>query len=454
MALSPVARLESPLCAVIPPYMQDRLIQYYEEIEKDSRDYKYGAVAGSSKSEDDSRLRLQSLSNKTVRALRAEKAPSEGASHSRNVHDFRHGAHFATRSLKPSPREVWDASNATETLVLSSEKVLPGVVPDAEAHACFTNTETTDKFFRNTFKIYCVNTATKSMKAYTHYASAYNNAFWHPVHEKIFFGNVDNKVFNPFVLNQDVTIHEFGHAAVHYYSKADLNYENQSGALNESISDVFAAILKQNQAAAMGVSIREADWTIGNRLIVATDLKNGTALRSMSNPGKAFVNHPILKSDAQVGNMHDYINAPNDEAGDWGGVHLNSGIPNAVFYNAAMDIGEYPLQKIAETWFKATQNVAPNDTFAIFAARTIQAAQYLKYGPEITNAIAKAWGIAGVNPEIHRAPMIASDSRTSLLPFQTRLPMILGAAVLGAGVLALSWSTLTKKNTPEPTTLV
>ena len=269
MSLLPVACLESPLCAVIPPYMQDRLTQYYERIEKDSGDYKYGAVAGAPK-HDDSRLKLQSLSNKTVRALRAD--------HSRNVHDFRHGALFAPRSLIPSPREVWDASKATEKLVLSNERVLPGVTIDAEAHACFTNTEITDKFFRNTFKIYCVNTATKSMKAYTHYGSAYNNAFWHPGHEKIFFGNVDNEVFNPFVLNQDITVDEFGHAVVHYHTKADLNYENQSGALNESISDVFAAILKQNQAAAMGGTLLDADWTFGNRLIAATDLKNGTAL--------------------------------------------------------------------------------------------------------------------------------------------------------------------------------
>ena len=50
--------------------------------------------------------------------------------------------------------------------------------------------------------------------------------------------------------------------------------------------------------------------------------------------------------------MIDYINAPNDEAGDWGGVHLNSGIPNYTFYLPAMDIGEHPLNKVAESGLK------------------------------------------------------------------------------------------------------
>src|SRR5690606_40507457 len=97
----------------------------------------------------------------------------------------------------------------------------------------------------------------------------------------------------------------------------DLAYSGQSGALNESVSDVFGAMAKQFAA---GQSAAEADWLIGAGLF--TDQVQGSALRSMKEPGTAY-DDDVLGRDPQPGHMDDYV----DTVEDNGGVHYNSGIP-------------------------------------------------------------------------------------------------------------------------------
>src|SRR6266536_826739 len=72
----------------------------------------------------------------------------------------------------------------------------------------------------------------------------------------------------------DVPGHELTHGVTQY--TANLSYQGQSGALNESISDVFGSLAKQHN---LGQSTAEADWLIGAGLF--TDSVQGVALRSM-----------------------------------------------------------------------------------------------------------------------------------------------------------------------------
>ncbi len=74
-----------------------------------------------------------------------------------------------------------------------------------------------------------------------HYGSAYNNAFWDGT--QLVFGDGDGTVFDRFTKPVDVLAHEFSHAVVEH--TAGLVYRGQSGALNESVADVFASCLKQ-----------------------------------------------------------------------------------------------------------------------------------------------------------------------------------------------------------------
>ena len=79
------------------------------------------------------------------------------------------------------------------------------------------------------------------MVATVHYEQDYDNAFWDGT--QLVFGDGDGKVFDRFTKPIDVLGHELSHAVTQY--TAGLTYQGQSGALNESISDVFGACIKQ-----------------------------------------------------------------------------------------------------------------------------------------------------------------------------------------------------------------
>ena len=84
-----------------------------------------------------------------------------------------------------------------------------------------------------------------------HYGRDYDNAFWDGT--QLVFGDGDGEVFERFTRPVDVLAHEFAHAVTEH--TAGLVYRGQSGALNESVSDVFAVCLKQRllgQDAAVG----------------------------------------------------------------------------------------------------------------------------------------------------------------------------------------------------------
>ncbi|WP_163420383.1 M4 family metallopeptidase, partial [Escherichia coli] len=84
-------------------------------------------------------------------------------------------------------------------------------------------------------------------------------------------------------------------------SEAGLIYYQQSGALNESLSDVFGSLVKQFH---LQQTADKADWLIGAGLL-AEGIK-GQGLRSMSAPGTAY-DDPLLGKDPQPASMKDYI---------------------------------------------------------------------------------------------------------------------------------------------------
>ena len=112
-----------------------------------------------------------------------------------------------------------------------------------------------------------------------HYGTDYDNAFWDGT--QLVFGDGDGTVFDRFTKPVDVLGHEFTHAVTE--RTAGLAYQGQSGALNESMSDVFAACLKQRL---LGQSALEADWLIGEGIFVPGIKARG--LRDMAAPGTAY----------------------------------------------------------------------------------------------------------------------------------------------------------------------
>ncbi|WP_131741618.1 M4 family metallopeptidase [Actinomadura roseirufa] len=219
-----------------------------------------------------------------------------------------------------------------------------------------------------------------------HYGDKYDNAFWNG--EQMVYGDGDGAVFTAFTGPLDVTAHELTHGVTQY--TANLEYYSQSGALNESLSDVFGSLVKQWH---LGQTADQADWLIGQGLLA--EGINGIALRSMKAPGTAY-DDPQLGKDPQPAHMDHYVDTYRDN----GGVHTNSGIPNHAFYLAAIAIGGNAWEKAGRVWYDTLTggSLATDVDFQGFAAAIVETATRL-FGADATEtgAIRDAWAGVGVS---------------------------------------------------------
>jgi Zn-dependent metalloprotease len=218
-----------------------------------------------------------------------------------------------------------------------------------------------------------------------HFGTQYDNAFWNS--QQMVFGDGDGTLFNRFTIALDVIGHELTHGVTEH--TANLAYLGQSGALNESVSDVFGSLIKQYKGKQ---TASEADWLIGEGLLAKN--VHGVALRSMKAPGTAY-DDPTLGKDPQPANMKGYVHTSQDS----GGVHINSGIPNHAFYLAAIALGGNAWDKAGHIWYSTLNDahIKPSSTFKSFAQLTVANADKL-YGVNgaESQAVTKAWKAVGV----------------------------------------------------------
>ena len=99
--------------------------------------------------------------------------------------------------------------------------------------------------------------------------------------------------------------------------------------------------------------------------------------------------------------MKDYVKLPNNEENDMGGVHINSGIPNKAFYNAAIAFGGYSYETAGQIWWKARTSgqIPPHCTFQQFADITVDAAKDVG-GDDAARKVRQAWIDVGVQRDI------------------------------------------------------
>ena len=141
------------------------------------------------------------------------------------------------------------------------------------------------------------------------------NAFWNGT--QLVYGE-------DFSLADDVDAHELTHAVTEF--SANLFYYMQSGALNESFSDIFGETVDLTNLPADPVADR---WLVGE------DLPGIGAIRDMEDP--TVFGDPGKVSDTQF----KCVLFPNDQ----GGVHSNSGVPNHA-YQLMVDGGTYNSQTV------------------------------------------------------------------------------------------------------------
>lgn len=206
------------------------------------------------------------------------------------------------------------------------------------------------------------------------------NAAWISEAQQMIYGD-GGRIFKPLPYGLDVVGHEFTHGVTN--STADLVYEGQAGALNESFSDVFGALIDRG------------NWTIGEEVVKSPPFPT-PVLRSLADPGLGGYYDPRdpLAGVGQPANMSEYANLPISRRADNGGVHINSGIPNHAAYLAAQQIGPDKLEQI---YFRAlTQYLTPRSNFLNTANALVRAAQDL-YGTAEATAIRNAWQQVGLS---------------------------------------------------------
>jgi Zn-dependent metalloprotease len=204
------------------------------------------------------------------------------------------------------------------------------------------------------------------------------------------FGDGDGEMFTDFTKSLDVIGHELTHGVTE--NTAGLEYHDQSGALNESISDVFGSLVEQSS---LRQAVNDADWLIGAEIL--TPKIQADALRSMKEPGTAYDNS-LLGRDPQPGHMSGYQHLPDTEDGDFGGVHINSGIPNKAFYVCAKNLGGYAWEAPGHIWYAALLASNADTQFQEFADTTYtQAGQLFGMGSTQQMAVQSAWKAVGID---------------------------------------------------------
>jgi Zn-dependent metalloprotease len=350
-------------CFIVPPYLLERLAGL-----DDPRFERAAAAARASRAIDD-----------PFRSVRVEHRPP--ARRAPAVHRER----VARRTLEPPLRTIYDAGNT---------EILPGRVVRKEGGAAGDDRSVTEAYdglgrthdlFRHAYSRASIDDNNLPLDASVHYGRDYDNAFWNGT--QMVFGDGDGTVFRGFTSSLSVIGHELTHGVTQY--SANLEYRGQSGALNESISDVFGALVEQH---AIGHSAAAASWLIGAGLF--TEQVQGVALRSMKAPGTAY-DDDVLGKDPQPASMSGYVETEDDN----GGVHLNSGIPNHAFYLAAIALGGNAWERAGQIWYDTSTggSVPASADFSVFAGRTADAAS-ARYGADSVErrAVEAAWAKVGV----------------------------------------------------------
>jgi len=268
-------------------------------------------------------------------------------------------------------RTIYDAHHGTRLPgALVRGEGAPNVADD-DVNAAYDSSGDTYDFYKQVCNRNSVDNRGMRLDSSVHYRVRFNNAFWNG--RQMVYGDGDGQLFTGFAKAVDVVGHELTHGVTQYtVPGGGLVYDGESGALNESVSDVFGTLVKQWK---LGQDVSAASWLVGEGILGA---QYGKALRSMKDPGTAW------KGDDQPRDMGGYVKD--------GDVHTNSGIPNHAFYLAAMAIGGRAWEKAGQIWYRALPMLYPDATFKDAARATIDAAGLLYgAGKQEQEAVQTAW---------------------------------------------------------------
>jgi len=249
-----------------------------------------------------------------------------------------------------------------------------------------------DTFNRNSF-----DNAGADVISVVHYGEDLVNAYWNGV--TMTYGDGNGNTWDA-LSSLDIIAHEFTHGVTEYNGTGGLIYLDESGALNESFSDIFGTVVEFLYHPDGG------DWLVGEDF----DLAHQNGFRNMENPN--LMNHP----KTYLG-LHWF-----DGAGDNGGVHINSSVQNYWFYLLAnggsgtnefghtYDISPIGMDKAANiAYYNLTHFLLPNSTYQDAKDGAINSALILYPNDQsVQDAVVDAWCAVGLGAGC--GPIITVDN--------------------------------------------
>ena len=266
--------------------------------------------------------------------------------------------------------------------------------------------------------------------ANVHYGVNYNNAFWTPQYQQVCFGDGDGTLMTPASV-LDVAAHEYTHGVTSH--SADLIYQNESGALNESFSDIFGVAVEfywqpDGRAQYPNFTAGHADWLFGEEWLAAG------LYRDLRNPSHASLRTP---QPSRYKGSHWYFGAD-----DNGGVHYNSGVQNHVFYllseggsgnndGIAYSVAGLGVTNAARIAYRALTVYCTQGTDHP-AARLAWLSAVRDLNPEWEGNVAQAWAAVGIGEALQSvaAPTFSPPEGA----FASAVTVTVASATAGAAV--------------------
>ena len=265
-----------------------------------------------------------------------------------------------------------------------------GTVVDAHVYAGYTY----DYYFKRHNRIGLDNRSLVAIN-YVHIywpgSPRHNNAFYLPFDNSVNYGDGDGITFGPFSSALDIVAHEITHGVTQHSS--DLIYRNESGALNEAISDIMS-IATEFLFQPVGDGRLKADWLQGEDLFIDF----GPYLRSFSSPTSGRRPRSDHYSIRYIGSA------------DNGGVHYNSSIANHAYYLMVMGgtnrvsgisvngIGFAQMERMERVFYRGFMYyLVPSSNFSDAREATIRAARELYGAGGVEEQTVRAgWNAVGV----------------------------------------------------------
>jgi vibriolysin len=288
-------------------------------------------------------------------------------------------------------RQTYSANNGTSLPGTLKRSEGSANINDAAVDAAHNNAGSVYDYYKNVHNRDSYDNAGATLKASAHYSTRYNNAFWNG--SQMVYGDGDGTQFIALSRDLDVDAHELTHAVTE--RTANLNYSNESGALNEATSDILGNACEAYTE--NGGTPNSNTWKVGEDIY--TPNTSGDALRYMNNP-------------TADGYSKDYYPERITGSADNGGVHGNSGIANLAFYLMVMG-GTHPRGKTtvnvtalsstsstsltmgAKIWYRAlTVYMTSTSNFSAARTATVNAATDL-YGATAAATVTAAWDAVG-----------------------------------------------------------